>query len=136
MGHVTIDVAMAGSRGQHQLRNILIDTGAGYSVFAEDILKAIGAHELPAKIPLELLDGKVVHADAYAAILTLEGRQSPIIAVTFAGAKPVIGVFSLESLGLKADPVTEKLEETRLKGIAYFYASASLPAEGEGISIL
>jgi len=56
-------------------------------------------------------------------------------AVTFEGAKPVIGVFSLGSLGLKANPVTEKLEETRPKGIAYFYTSLSLRAEGEAISI-
>jgi len=64
MGHVTIDVTIAGFKGQHQLRHILIDTGASYSVFAEDILKAIGAYKLPAKIPLELGDGKVVQADA------------------------------------------------------------------------
>ena len=71
---------------------------------------------------IELGDGKIVQADAYAAILSLEDRQSPIIAVTFEGAKPVIGVFSLESLGLKVNPVTGKLEETRPKGIAYFYS--------------
>lgn len=123
MGHVAIDVTVISSKGEHKLKNVLIDTGATYSVFSEEVLKDIGAFKLPIKVPVELGDGRIVQADAYATVLNLEDRQGPIIAITFEGAKPVIGVFSLESLGLKVNPVTGKLEETRPKGIAYFYAA-------------
>ena len=126
MGHVTTDVTIIGSKGEHKLKDILVDTGASYSVFSEEVLKEIGASKLPVKVSVELGNGRVIQADAYAAVLSLEDRQGPIIAITFEGAKPVVGVFSLESLGLRVNPVTEKLEETRPKGIAYFYATRSL----------
>ncbi len=45
----------------------------------------------------------------------------PCIAITFDGAQTVIGVETLESIGLKLDPTSGKLEFTRPKGLAYFY---------------
>jgi len=123
MGHISVDVTITGSRGEHKLSNILIDTGATYSVFLEEILKDIDASKLPTKVSIELGDGRVIQADAYAAILSFEDRQGPVTAITFEGAKQVIGVYSLESLGLKVNPVTGRLEETRPKGIAYLYAA-------------
>jgi len=129
MGHTIVDVVIIGSKGEHGLRGMLVDTGATYSVLSEEVLKDIGASRLPAKVPVELGDGRIIQADAYAAVLSLEGRQAPVIAITFEDAKPVIGVQSLESLGLKVNPVTGKLEETRPKGIAYFYAAFCVSCE-------
>ncbi len=129
MGHITVDVTITGPGGEHRLKNILIDTGATYSVFLEEVLKDIGAFKLPTKVSIELGDGRVIQANAYAAVLSFEDRQGPVIAITFEGAKQVIGVYSLESLGLKVNPVTGKLEETRPKGIAYFYAAFCVSCE-------
>lgn len=121
MGHTIVDVVIIGPKGERELKGILVDTGATYSVFSEEVLKDIGASKLPAKVPVELGDGRVIQADAYGAVLNLGNRQGPIIALTFEGAKSAIGVQSLESLGLKVNPITGSLEETRPRGIAYFY---------------
>jgi len=37
-----------------------------------------------------------------------------------AGAKSVVGVRTLEDLGLKVDPVSGRFEESRPKNVAYF----------------
>ena len=123
MGHTYVDIVIIGSKGEHQLRNIMVDTGATYSVIPEEILEAVGSSKLPGKVSLELGNGRAIEADSYAALLRISDREGPIIAVTFKNAKPVVGVHSLESLGLKVNPVTGQLEETRPKGIAYFYGS-------------
>lgn len=48
-------------------------------------------------------------------------QNLPNAAPTNKGAKTVIGVETLESIGLKLDPTTGNLEFTRPKGMAYFY---------------
>jgi len=42
--------------------------------------------------------------------------------ITFTGAQSVIGVETLESVGMKLDPARSKLEFTRPKGMAYFFS--------------
>jgi predicted aspartyl protease len=85
------------------------------------VLEDIGAAKLPGKVPIELGNGKVVEAEAYALRAGISDREGPAIAVAFEGAKAVIGVQTLESLGFKVNPISGELEATRPKGIAYFY---------------
>jgi predicted aspartyl protease len=42
----------------------------------------------------------------------IEGRRGPARVMAFNGATPVIGVDTLETLGLKIDPVTGRLEKS------------------------
>ena len=83
MGHLHTDMTVRGSKSAVELKNVLIDTGATYTVLPEKVLEGVGAW----------------------------GE----------GAQTVIGVETLESIGLKLDPTTGKLEFTRPKGMAYFY---------------
>jgi hypothetical protein len=73
-------------------------------------------------VDLELGDGRVVKAGVYAVIVSIGDRSAATLAACFEGAKSVIGVRTLEDLGLKADPVSGRLEATRPKNVAYFYA--------------
>ena len=57
----------------------------------------------------------------YGTIAKIREREGPATVLTFKGVKSVIGAETLESLGLKVDPTTGKLEEIRPKGLAYFY---------------
>ncbi len=121
MTHVYTKVTAIGSRGRREIPDLLVDSGATFTVLPAEILQEIGASPLPVKPRLELGDGRVVEAEQYALVLSVDERQGGILAVTFRDAKPVLGVRSLEDLGLKVDPVAEKLEPTRPAGVAYYY---------------
>lgn len=126
MGHLYTDVTVRGQKAARKLKNVLIDTGATYTVLPAKLLEEIGAwgpmHE---EIEVALGDGKRVKAKAYGVTIAIEGAEAPSISLTFEGAQTVIGVETLESLGLRLDPTTGKLEFTRPKGMAYFYSSAA-----------
>jgi predicted aspartyl protease len=111
-----------GSKTREELKNVLIDTGATYTVLPENVLEKIGAWGPLHEVNVELGDGKKVRAKAYAVAIEIKNVEAPSIAITFEGAKTVVGVETLESIGLKLDPVTGRLKFTRPKGIAYFYA--------------
>jgi predicted aspartyl protease len=121
MGHVYMNIIVKGEKGKEKLENIVVDTGATYTFLEESVLKRIGAVKLPTQVEVELGDGKKVLADAYGIVVRYEDREAPTIAVTFPGTKMVVGVETLESLGLRVDPTTNKLEYVRPKGMAYFY---------------
>ena len=121
MGHLYVDVTIRGSKAESKLKNVLIDTGATYTVLPGEILNEIGAWGPLPEIDVELGDGKKVKAKPFSIWIRIEETEAPAIAITFKGAKTVIGVETLESAGLKLDPTTGTLEFTRPKGLAYFY---------------
>ena len=120
MGHVSLDITIKGSKGKKSIGGLLVDTGATYTVLPRDELQEVGAWG-GGKVSMEFGDGRTKKADVYFIRLKALDREGPAIAVTFKGAKPVIGVQTLESLGLRVDPNKRRLEPTRPRGIAYFY---------------
>lgn len=125
MGHLHTDITIRGSKTGTVLKNVLIDTGATYTVLPQSILKDVGAWGPLGEVEVELENGETVKARAYAAAIKIKDVEAPCISVTFRGAKAVVGVETLESIGLKLDPTTGNLEFTRPKGIAYFYCLKS-----------
>ena len=121
MGHVYADVVVKGAKGEVVLKNVIVDTGASYTTLDEKVVEEIGAWSIPHTVDLELGDGRVVKSNIYAVIVSLEERTVATLAACFEGARMVLGVRTLEDLGLKVDPVSGKLEPTRPKDIAYFY---------------
>ena len=126
MGHLHTDMTVRGNKAAVELKSVLIDTGATYTVLPKKVLDEVGAGEIPTKIDVELGNGKKVKAKAYGVAIKIEGVEAPAISITFKGAQTVIGVETLESIGLKLDPTTGRLEFTRPKGLAYFYSFRSL----------
>jgi predicted aspartyl protease len=125
MGHLHTDMTVRGSKAVVELKNVLIDTGATYTVLPEEILEEVGAGRIPTEVEIELGNGEKVKARAYGVAITIEDVEAPSISITFEGAQTVIGVETLESIGLKLDPTTGRLEFTRPKGMAYFYSCKS-----------
>ncbi|MEO0228345.1 MAG: aspartyl protease family protein [candidate division WOR-3 bacterium] len=123
MGHLYADILIKGKKAKVQLRRVLIDTGATYTVLPGHILKKIGAPKIPGEIKIELGNGKRVKAKAYGVRIAIKDAEAPCVVISFKGAKSVIGVETIESIGLKLDPIKNKLEFTRPKGIAYFYST-------------
>jgi predicted aspartyl protease len=114
-------MTVRGSKAAVELKNVLIDTGAIYTVLPEEILEKVGAWGPMPEVEVTLGNGETVKAEVYGVAITIEGVEAPAISITFDGAQTVIGVETLESIGLKLDPTAGKLEFTRPKGMAYFY---------------
>ena len=123
MAHVYAKATLIGTRTLRALDNLLVDTGATFTVLPRDLLEEIGALRVPTKTKLELGGGRSVEAEVYAVVVAIEDREGATLAVTFTDAKPVLGVRSLEDLGLKVDPVSGSLEAARPPGVAYYYTS-------------
>jgi predicted aspartyl protease len=122
MGHVYADVVVRGAVGEALLKGVIVDSGASYTVLPRDVVERVGAWPIPHSVDLELGDGRVVKAGVYAVIVSIGDRSAAALAACFEGAKSVIGVRTLEDLGLKVDPVGGRLEATRPKNVAYFYS--------------
>lgn len=78
-----------------------------------EIVEEIDAIRSPWKIQLMLGDRRKVRAAVYLAEICMNGRKGPVRVAAFKKAVPAIGVNTLETLGLRANPITGKLEPTR-----------------------
>ena len=121
MGHLYIDMTIRGNKATVELKSVLVDTGATYTVLPEKILEEVGAWGPVGEIEVELGNGQKVKAKAYGVAIKIKGVEAPAISITFEGAQTVIGIETLESIGLRLDPTTGELDFTRPKGLAYFY---------------
>ncbi len=100
-------------RGKETLSfdSILVDTGASFTVLPLEIAEK-HLIETPFSVDLKLGDGRSVKARVFVAEAEIEGRRGPVRVLAFPGAVPVVGVDTLETLGLKVNPITGKIERT------------------------
>ncbi len=110
MGHVTVRAVF---RGKETLSfdSILVDTGASFTVLPLEVAEK-HLIETPFSVDLKLGDGRSVKARVFVAEAEIEGRRGPVRVLAFPGAVPVVGVDTLETLGLKVNPITGKIERT------------------------
>lgn len=121
MGHIYSDIELTGQKKKIKLKNILVDTGASYTVVEPKIIKSVDAFELKSRLKVELGNGKKIMARIYALQAKIGKHFGPAWVISFRNAKNVIGVETLESLGLMVDIKNHKIKKTRPPGIAYFY---------------
>jgi predicted aspartyl protease len=88
----------------------LIDTGASFTVMPLDIAEKYFI-ETSFVVNLKLGDGRLVEARVFIAECEIEGRRGPVRILAFKDAIPVIGVDTLETLGLKVVPETGRIEK-------------------------
>jgi len=90
----------------------MVDTGALFSWIHRERLERLGAQFLR-RIGFRAIDGSIIQRDTAAVWVGSNGFTAPDIVVM---AEPkhmeVIGVHSIEGLGLAADPVQKKLIPT------------------------
>ena len=88
----------------------LVDTGAFYSFVGPDFGARLGI-EFPVITTVVLANNTQVECRVGVAILRLRGREGGIIVGSIDVPTPLLGASALETLGLKADPVDETVEE-------------------------
>ncbi len=110
MGHVFVKARFRG-KDVIEFEQILVDTGALFTVMPLEIAENHFI-ETPFEADLRLGDGRIVKAKVFVAECEIEDRRGPVRILAFKGATPVIGVDTLETLGLRVDPVTGRIEKT------------------------
>ena len=109
---VTVSALVNGSRAAEI--EFLVDTDAVYSLIPADQLKRLGVKPTSKK-KFRQASGRAVSRQVGEARFRL-GKSEGVSPVIFGrkGDKPLLGVVTLEVLGLAVDPVRQKLKPTPL----------------------
>jgi predicted aspartyl protease len=93
---------------------MLVDTGATYSVISDALARRIGVKRLRRSISTTLADGRRVRLErAGVAFFRVKGRAAPATILVGRVAEPILGVETLEALGLTVDPRRRRLMPSR-----------------------
>ena len=88
----------------------LVDTGATYLVLDPETVKELELMRTPYEVKLTLADKRATMATLYLAQVEAKGRKGPVLVAELAVPVALLGVFALESLGLKPNPLSGNLE--------------------------
>lgn len=108
MGYVYADMVVEGKK-RKSLRAI-VDTCATYLVLNPATVRELELAPSPYKVRVTLADRRVVTTPVYLAQVEAKGRKGPVLVAEFDVPTPLLGVFALESLGLKPNPLSGELE--------------------------
>jgi clan AA aspartic protease len=90
----------------------LVDTSASYMVIPPRIAEELGLKWVN-KTRVTLADKREVEAGYAFAYVSLLGREAPVTALVFDSPMPVLGTFTLQVLGLEADPTKHEIRPSR-----------------------
>lgn len=115
MGLTYVEATVTGPTGQSRSLELLVDSGASYSLLPEDVWREL---ELEPQETLKfiLADGTRIERDASECKIRLNGkeRHTPVI-LGQPGDEPLLGVITLENLGLVLDPFPRTLQAMQLR---------------------
>ncbi|MFY9908378.1 MAG: hypothetical protein WCF22_02050 [Candidatus Sulfotelmatobacter sp.] len=90
----------------------MVDTGAAFSWIHRDRIERLGAQVLRG-IGFRAIDGPIIERETAAVWVGSNGFTAPdIVVMADPSGREVIGVHTIEGLGLAADPVQKKLIPT------------------------
>jgi len=111
MGHVRQEVELTAEKSTRV--RMLVDTGATFSVIPKTLAQAIGVKPRGKPYTVTLADGRRVKCAAGFVDYRIGKREAPGIILIGAVAEPLLGVETLEALGLAVDPRRGRLMPTR-----------------------
>jgi clan AA aspartic protease len=111
-----VDGTVRGPGGAEERVRFLIDSGAMYSLLPERVWRAIGL-EAKREEDFQLADGTTVRLSVSECVISLpQGEHhSPVILGDPGDVEPLLGVVTLEELGLVFDPFHQTLQRMRLR---------------------
>lgn len=113
MGHVYADAIISDPRKIKTVRKrILIDMGATHTVIPSKMAEELDIRVL-AEEDVTMEDGRKARAGVGMAYLEMNGRAEIVRVRIFDAEEPLVGVSSIEDLGLTVDPVTGELRPSR-----------------------
>ncbi len=95
--------------------DLTVDTGAIYSVVPATVLASIGIEPEERRREFDLADGRTVRRDLGWAIFEVQGCRAPSrVIFGVRGDAGLLGMVTLEELGLSVDPLKRSLRPLRL----------------------
>ncbi len=115
MGSITVEATVTGPTGQSCTVELLVDSGASYSLLPEGVWQKLGL-EPQETLEFILADGTKIKREASECKIRLNGkeRHTPVI-LGQPGDEPLLGVITLENLGLILDPFKRTLQAMKLR---------------------
>jgi predicted aspartyl protease len=112
MGLVPVTAELESQSGLRAERQFMIDTGSFYSAITPDLQREL---QLPRGFPAQSMvaDGRIVDTELVFARIRLQDRVGVVPVEVADVPQLLIGASTLEALGFKVNPVTEKLEYER-----------------------
>ena len=104
MGFVRVKALLGPYKQRAQEMEFLVDSGSFYTVLPSDLASSAGI--VPTNLTAKgvLADKRAVEMPLGLAYLRLLDREAGVLVGIFDVPEPVLGVSTLESLGLKVDP--------------------------------
>ncbi len=111
---VSVRLSNVADPDRHADLDMIVDSGAIYSVVPEATLRGIGV-EPRSRETFWLADGRRVRRDVGHAVLEIEGRRGPSTVVFGRrGDASLLGMVALEELALSLDPLKRRLRPRKL----------------------
>ena len=111
MGHVRQEVEIIGDKPVRV--RMLVDTGATFSIIPKALAESIGVKPRGRPYTLTLADGRRVKCASGIVDYRIGKREAPGVILIGDVAEPLLGLETLEALGLAVDPRKERLTPTR-----------------------
>ena len=110
MGITFIEGTVSGPTGKSERVRFLVDSGASYTLLPEAAWRAIGL-EPQRSMTFSLADGTMVERKISESLIELpDGKcHTPVVLGEQGDDQPLLGVVTLEELGLVFDPFRRKL---------------------------
>jgi predicted aspartyl protease len=108
VGYVYCELKIRGER-EKEIK-ALVDTGASYIVLDPKTIQEIKPTATQYEVEVILADKRRLRTRLYLAEAEAVGRRGPVFIAELETPTPLLGVFALETLGLKPNPATGKLE--------------------------
>lgn len=113
MGITHVDALVSGPKGQTTVR-LLVDSGAGYTLLPDGVWQGLGLEPRRSEL-FSLADGtQVERRMSYCEIRLPEGAGPTPVILGDPGDTGLLGVVTLEELGLVFNPFTRSLHPMRM----------------------
>ena len=115
MGLTYVDATVTGPTDKSRQIQLLVDSGASYSLLPEEVWKELEIKPQE-KLDFILADGTKIQRRASECKIRLNGkeRHTPII-LGEPGDEPILGIITLENLGMILDPFKRELRQMQLR---------------------
>ena len=119
---VPVKVLAPGDGRQPVEIEVLVDTGAIYSLLPRQLLESVGVSPT-SRGQVRTIEGRPIERDVANIVVEVAGRRSlGMVPVIFGEAsdQPVLGVTALEMMGLEVDPARGELRPTEFLMLSAF----------------